>query len=263
MGKKGTISVAEPRQTSAAIRQNRQKRRDVEHLHTILLEKKELESTGVTDSRGPSRGDTAGAAAAAAALMAKKPKGRPPTPDYTQQSRPPTSRHNEESNEDDLNESTNSFVLPEDVFVSKDKELHLAVLLLQRLIRGRAVQNILFEGRSRRALLISELRAIENSENPSTSVIDGISQSQSQSIIDEEDNDINNPENEVKAKKAIQISKTTVQAVAGSITSSVLSTMANEKSRIEVLDELEALSDEIILDRIKKEALEAGRRQRK
>lgn len=230
-------------------------------LHTILQEKKELAVAGLaSDSRGPSRGDTGGAAAAAAALMAKKPKGRPPTPDYTQESRPATSRRPEESEEEDLAENS-GFVLPEDIFLSKDKELHLAVLLLQRLIRGRAVQNILFEGRSRRALLISELRAVENSENPSASVVEGFSQSQS--IVDEEDNDLNNPDNEARAKKSIHIAKTTLQAVAGTVTSSVLSTLANEKARIDILDELEGLADELSLERFRKEALEAGRRQKK
>lgn len=35
---------------------------------------------------------------------------------------------------------------------------HLAVLLLQKLIRGRAVQNVMFEGKERRKELIRELR---------------------------------------------------------------------------------------------------------
>lgn len=34
----------------------------------------------------------------------------------------------------------------------------MAVLLLQRLIRGRAVQNVMFEGKERRKELIRELR---------------------------------------------------------------------------------------------------------
>lgn len=40
----------------------------------------------------------------------------------------------------------------------QDEEEHLAVLLLQRLIRGRAVQNVMFEGKERRKELIRELR---------------------------------------------------------------------------------------------------------
>lgn len=41
---------------------------------------------------------------------------------------------------------------------SEDEDEHLAVLLLQRLIRGRAVQNVMFEGKERRKELIRELR---------------------------------------------------------------------------------------------------------
>lgn len=40
----------------------------------------------------------------------------------------------------------------------EDEQEHLAVLLLQRLIRGRAVQNVMFEGKERRKELIRELR---------------------------------------------------------------------------------------------------------
>lgn len=41
---------------------------------------------------------------------------------------------------------------------AEDESEHLAVLLLQRLIRGRAVQNVMFEGKERRKELIRELR---------------------------------------------------------------------------------------------------------
>ncbi|TMW57382.1 hypothetical protein Poli38472_003307 [Pythium oligandrum] len=54
---------------------------------------------------------------------------RPPTPDYGQ--------HNDDA----------------------DDELHDAVRLLQKLLRGRAVQNMIFDGKERRAELIQELRA--------------------------------------------------------------------------------------------------------
>lgn len=42
--------------------------------------------------------------------------------------------------------------------LSEDENEHLAVLLLQRLVRGRAVQNVMFEGKERRKELIRELR---------------------------------------------------------------------------------------------------------
>jgi hypothetical protein len=40
----------------------------------------------------------------------------------------------------------------------EDDDVGLAVLLLQKLIRGRAVQNIMHEGKGRRADLIAELK---------------------------------------------------------------------------------------------------------
>ena len=42
----------------------------------------------------------------------------------------------------------------------KDKRLQ-ALILLQRLIRGRAIQNMMFEGKEKRLDLITELRATE------------------------------------------------------------------------------------------------------
>jgi hypothetical protein len=39
-----------------------------------------------------------------------------------------------------------------------DGERNAAAVLLQRLLRGRAVQNVLFEGKSRRLELIQELQ---------------------------------------------------------------------------------------------------------
>ena len=52
---------------------------------------------------------------------------------------------------------------------AEDKR-RLAVILLQRLIRGRAMQNMMFEGKEKRLDLITELRATDQyrqaSDNP-------------------------------------------------------------------------------------------------
>lgn len=48
----------------------------------------------------------------------------------------------------------------------KDKKRR-ATILLQRLIRGRAIQNFMFEGKEKRLDLISELRATEEYKNSS------------------------------------------------------------------------------------------------
>ena len=42
-----------------------------------------------------------------------------------------------------------------------DDKRRRAIILLQRLIRGRAMQNMMFEGKEKRLDLISELRATE------------------------------------------------------------------------------------------------------
>ena len=72
---------------------------------------------------------------------------------------------------------------------NKDKK-KIAIILLQRLIRGRAIQNMMFEGKEKRLDLISELRATEEwkkasnveeertlVENYQERVLDGVSES--------------------------------------------------------------------------------------
>merc|ERR1712153_132308 len=55
-------------------------------------------------------------------------------------------------------------VLPE------EEEQETAVLLLQRIIRGRAFQNQMFEGKEKRLDLINELRAAERFAETATTV---------------------------------------------------------------------------------------------
>lgn len=50
---------------------------------------------------------------------------------------------------------------PNDRFSESDDKRRLAVILLQRLIRGRAMQNMMFEGKEKRLDLITELRATD------------------------------------------------------------------------------------------------------
>lgn len=50
--------------------------------------------------------------------------------------------------------------MPDDQLLENDKRQR-AVILLQRLLRGRADQNMMFEGKEKRLDLISELRATE------------------------------------------------------------------------------------------------------
>ena len=77
----------------------------------------------------------------------------------------------------------------------RDKK-RMAIILLQRLIRGRAVQNMMFEGKEKRLDLISELRATEEwkaasgleeertlIENYQERVLDGVSEALQADVI--------------------------------------------------------------------------------
>ena len=77
----------------------------------------------------------------------------------------------------------------------KDKK-KIAIILLQRLIRGRAIQNMMFEGKEKRLDLISELRATEEwkkasnveeertlVENYQERVLDGVSEAVQANVI--------------------------------------------------------------------------------
>ena len=77
----------------------------------------------------------------------------------------------------------------------KDKK-KIAIILLQRLIRGRAIQNMMFEGKEKRLDLISELRATEEwkkasnveeektlVENYQERVLDGVSEAVQAAVI--------------------------------------------------------------------------------
>ena len=74
-------------------------------------------------------------------------KMRPNTPPYTEFKR--TDLVKDEKYEDRMAEQ-----------VVNDQKRR-AIILLQRLVRGRAIQNMMFEGKEKRLDLISELRATE------------------------------------------------------------------------------------------------------
>lgn len=78
---------------------------------------------------------------------------------------------------------------------TEDKR-RLAVILIQRLIRGRAMQNMMFEGKEKRLDLITELRATDQYRQASDNldeqklietyqerVVDGVSEAVQSSII--------------------------------------------------------------------------------
>lgn len=82
------------------------------------------------------------------------------------------------------------------VQLEKEDKRQRAIILLQRLIRGRAIQNMMFEGKEKRLDLIAELRATEEwkassdleeerilIENYQERVLDGASEALQSDII--------------------------------------------------------------------------------
>lgn len=142
-------------------------------------------------------GTSGGPATTRNLLLNRKPKGRPRTPDYT------TNNKREVEN------------LP----------LYSAVVLLQKLIRGRAVQNSMFEGRYRRSELISELRTADEYEK----------------LLQNDPEERGRVLDDNWADQIEAIKETTVESVAGSVTSNLLVLMVQEKGREDYYKELQVL----------------------
>lgn len=226
-GKKGG-GVADARLTSAAQRHLRHTKRDLEEMHQILLRKKRTQAMLSAQSGNSRLGSRASAlasekkakaaAAAASALLAKKPKGRPNTPDLTR---------------DDEGQP-----LPD------NQELYAAVLLLQRLLRGRAVQNLMYEGRYRRRELIKEIRLIDEMEK---------------SAVPPDGTEVMM---QAKAMRDLKIKETSLAAVGGGIVSNTVMQMAQEQERIDAFEDLQKQAISFMEERRLLEAKEAGRRYR-
>ena len=181
--------AAQPRLTSAAHRTLRNTKRDIEVMHTILMKKKHVRTTGMlpqddndfaplgspqTLPGSQSQGKGTG-------LLHTKQKNRPSTPDFS---------NAEEGPADSGGVST----------------LYSACVMLQRLLRGRAVQNSMYEGRFRRKELISELRSADTVR------------------VDYDAQDA-----KLLRDRAQKIKDTTIDAVAGSVSSNLLVLLANDQ----------------------------------
>lgn len=252
--------AAAQRLTSAAQRSIRNTKKDIETMHVILSKKRairtgehipsgtsntnisinderdgilgvtagSLNGTGkatlkseisvISETNPNLDGTTGGPATARNLLLNRKPKGRPRTPDYT------TNNKREVEN------------LP----------LYSAVVLLQKLIRGRAVQNSMFEGRYRRSELINELRLADEYEK----------------LLQNEPEERGRVLDDEWADQIESVKETTVESIAGSVTSNLLVLMVQEKAREEYYKELQNEANTIAEERKKRELAEAGRRQR-
>lgn len=123
-------------------------------------------------------------------------------------------------------------VLPD--VTPEDPELENAVILLQRLLRGRAVQNIMYEGKDRRLELIQELRKC-NHDAP---------------VVVEED--------ENKKREIEQAARDTVQ---GEVVSEMLDFMYKQLIHTQQFERVKKYVEKAQEERRRREVEEAGRRQ--
>ncbi len=116
----------------------------------------------------------------------------------------------------------------------QDVDFQISVTLLQRLLRGRAVQNKMFEGKERRAELIQELRGAN-----------AVTRAGMQRAVG----------------KPGAVAVAAANSVAGEVASNTIDFLSKELVRKEQKDELESLSRHANEVRRARETEEAGRRQ--
>ena len=234
LGVRPRIRAAEERFTSAAQRSMRDTKRDVEEMHRILSMKKKAQTLALQAahhaSRQSSRGHSAATQASHSAPTSpsktppanqgrKNPQGRPVTPDLT------VDMHTGDK-------------------LNSRHAISAACTLLQKLIRGRSVQNVMYEGRLRRAELISELRQAD----------DYIAGMVTESAVE--------VANEAKRVREIAARTATLDNIIGGTSSSMLVMLNQEASRVDLFADLQEKATAAETDRQRREYAEAGRRQK-
>ncbi|KAJ8603347.1 hypothetical protein CTAYLR_004264 [Chrysophaeum taylorii] len=121
----------------------------------------------------------------------------------------------------------------------ENEDRDLALKLLQKLLRGRAVQNQVFQGKQRRSELIRELRAA-----------DAVKEEE-----EEEEEELN------QDNKPSEDETRTLETIAGETASAVLDLCAKELERRELKDRVATLAKRADAERRRLEAQEAGTRQ--
>lgn len=117
-----------------------------------------------------------------------------------------------------------------------DTELETGIVLIQRLLRGRAAQNSMYEGKERRKALIRELRAADDIEDEDATRLP-------------------------TAERRQQIEEAALDTVAGETVSSLFDFLSKELVRKEEKDRLQSLAHHADEIRRQREAEESGRRQ--
>eukprot|EP00744_Colponema_vietnamica_P007905 GILI01011317.1.p1 GENE.GILI01011317.1~~GILI01011317.1.p1 ORF type:complete len:667 (-),score=237.22 GILI01011317.1:198-2198(-) len=121
----------------------------------------------------------------------------------------------------------------------EEEDRQAAVLLLQRLIRGRAVQNIMFEGKEKRLDLINELRSEEEWDK---------------SAVEDE-------EKQLLQAYRDRMADAVVENIQGDIIARTLDSLSKELLRFREEQRISAMVKLAERDRRMREAIESGRRQ--
>ena len=124
----------------------------------------------------------------------------------------------------------------------EDDDVENAVLLLQKLLRGRAVQNMMFESKERRLELIRELR---HEEDLMRAADDAAAEDERLKLAAD-----------LEASQAA-----TVDSIQGEVMSATLDFMSKELVRVRQAERVNVLATEAARTRRMREAAEAGRRQ--
>ncbi|KPP69376.1 protein MAATS1-like [Scleropages formosus] len=131
-----------------------------------------------------------------------------------------------------------------------DEEKELAVIFLQKLLRGRAVQNMMFEGKEKRLELIQELRTTHALQH----------EEQEQQRADRQLTLTLQKQRELQQQKA-SMEEGLLSGVSGGILSDMLDFLSKELVRLQEEQRLHALELLAERDRRRREAEESGRRQ--
>jgi len=217
MKKKGP-RAAEPRLTSAAMRALRNRKRDIEVM-TRMLTMRKLERTGAIRPESQA-GGSSGIPSRAGTAGVVKPKGRPASP---------------------------NFASSPDFDSEPQVQVQAACVLIQRLLRGRAVQNTMFEGRFRRRELIMELRAADEAMAMEEANMEELAEQKA-------------VEDETKRNEIIKSS--TIDTVAGSVATNLAYSLVQEQIRVDSMNALQGKTAAIFEDRRDREVAEGGRRQK-
>lgn len=152
---------------------------------------------------------------------------------------------------------------------SEDEDLATCVVLLQRLLRGRAVQNTMFEGKERRKELIADLRTADEEAHDEAQATLRQHQEKLQrelagdmsAILDDAAPTKKGDDLPADVDKAGQVQEAAADAVAGQSVTTMLDFLAKERQRKDEKDRIMLKVTKATAERRERETQESGRRQ--